>query len=204
MKIILADDHPLFREGLKSMLETVPGFRVIRQVDTAADLKNVVSEQQPDLVIMDYRMPGGGALETFQFIKKRFTEIKIILLTGIDVSSLFQQFVELDADGVLIKDASSDDLLASITGVVAGRKVIAPAIEKQLSNSDTQLTSREFQIMEQILQGHNNTVIAKNLSLSIRTVGNHRFNLMQKLGLKNSVELMHYAINNGLIGSEQS
>lgn len=186
------------------MLETVPGFRVIRQVDTAADLKNVVSEQQPDLVIMDYRMPGGGALETFQFIKKRFTEIKIILLTGIDVSSLFQQFVELDADGVLIKDASSDDLLASITGVVAGRKVIAPAIEKQLSNSDTQLTSREFQIMEQILQGHNNTVIAKNLSLSIRTVGNHRFNLMQKLGLKNSVELMHYAINNGLIGSEQS
>ncbi|MBL4671565.1 MAG: response regulator transcription factor [Arenicella sp.] len=204
MNIILVDDHPLFREGLKAMLETESSYAVIKQFDSTTTLRASVIELQPDMVILDYRMPGGGALESLQFIKSRFPDIKVILLTGVEVSSLFQQFFELNADGILIKDASTNEMLESIKSVAAGHRIIAPAVQQQLDNSDSQLTTREFQVMVLILQGLNNTAIAKALSLSIRTIGNHRFSLMQKLELKNSVELMHYAIKNGLIEINQS
>jgi len=201
MRIILADDHQLFRDGLCAMLKLQPRYDVIDAVGSANELLQVLTHTQVDLVLLDYRMPGGGALSALSHIKSHYPGTKVAMLTGVSVSSLFQQFLTLKADGILIKDISSREMLSSINMIETGVCVLSPTVEEQLSGTNPQLTKREFEVLELIVEGLNNSKIAKQMNLSIKTVGNHRFNLMQKLELKNSVELMHYALDNGLIGN---
>lgn len=199
MRIVLADDHRLFREGLCATLETVETYTVVEQVGTADALLETLKTTECDLVFLDYRMPGGGSLRALGTIKTDFLNTKVIVLSGADVSPLYQSFVDLNADGVLIKDISSTDLLESVSRVISGEQVIAAQISEFINNNQSELTLREFQVMELVVAGSNNTQIAKELGLSNKTIANHRYNLMQKLELKNSVELMHYAFNIGLI-----
>ena len=199
MKIILADDHVLFREGLKIALETVPHYEVVAEYENTADLRKGLQQDPPDLLIMDYRMPGGGSLATLKYLKQRYDELKIIMLTGINVSVIFQQFVDSKADGILIKDMTGLEMMQAVELVEKGETVIAPAVQEYLRSQKPQLSSREYQIMELVLEGLGNTDMAERLNISVKTVGNHRFNLMQKLNLKNSVELTRYAIQNGFI-----
>jgi DNA-binding NarL/FixJ family response regulator len=199
MRIILADDHRLFREGLCATLETVKTYSVVAQLGTADGLLNELSTTECDLVFLDYHMPGGGALKALSSIKSNFSKTKVIVLSGADVSSLYQSFIDLKANGVLIKDISSIELLNSVTRVIDGEQVIAKEIVEFIKANQSEITLREFQVMELIVSGLNNTQIAKQLNLSNKTIANHRYNLMQKLGLKNSIELMHHALKIGLI-----
>ncbi len=199
MKIMLADDHTLFREGLRTAIETVPHYRVIGEYENVEDLRKELQQQLPDLLIMDYRMPGGGTLATLTYLKQRYESLKIIVLTGISVSPVFQQFIDSKADGILIKDMTGVQLMQAIEAVERGERVIAPAVNDYLNSEQAQLSSREYQVMELVLEGLNNDEIAERLNISIKTVSNHRFNLLQKLNLKNSVELTRYAIQNGFI-----
>ncbi len=199
MKISLADDHALFREGLRIALDTVPRYTVISEFDNVEDLRQGLQQQLPDLLIMDYRMPGGGSLATLKYVKKRYESLKVIMLTGVNVSSVFQQFLEYKADGILIKDMNGAQMMKAVAAVESGEQVIAPAVEEYLRGEQPQLSSREYQVMELVLEGLSNAEMADRLNISIKTVGNHRFNLLQKLNLKNSVELTRYAIKNGFI-----
>ena len=199
MKIILADDHVLFREGLRIALETVPHYQVIAEYGNTKDLRKGLPQDLPDMLIMDYRMPGGGSLATLKYLKQRYETLKIIMLTGINVSVIFQQFVDSKADGILIKDMTGIDMMKAVELVEQGETVIAPAVQECLRSQAPQLSSREYQIMELVLEGLGNTDMAERLNISVKTVGNHRFNLMQKLNLKNSVELTRYALQNGFI-----
>jgi DNA-binding NarL/FixJ family response regulator len=199
MKIILADDHTLFREGLKIALETVPRYQVIGEFENVEGLRNGLQKQLPDLLIMDYRMPGGGSLAMLKYVKQRYQSLKVIMLTGINVGPVFQQFLESKADGILIKDMTGIQMMGAVESVERGEQVIAPAVEEYLHSEQPQLSSREYQVMELVLEGLNNTEMADRLNISVKTIGNHRFNLLQKLGLKNSVELTRYALQNGFI-----
>jgi DNA-binding NarL/FixJ family response regulator len=199
MKIILADDHAMFREGLRVALETVPRYEVIGEYENTEDLRKGLQHQRADLLIMDYRMPGGGSLATLKYLKQRYDSLKIIMLTGINVSAVFQQFIESKADGILIKDMTGLQMMNAVEKVEGGEQVIAPAVTEYLRSERPQLSSREYQIMELVLEGLGNIEMADRLNISVKTVGNHRFNLLQKLNLKNSVELTRYAIQNGFI-----
>lgn len=199
MRIILADDHKLFRDALRVVLETVPGYEVVAEVGNAPDLKEAVARLQPDLVIQDYRMPGGGTVAVLEYIKQRYPEIKVIMLTGVDSGALFQQLLDSNADGVLLKEVSAEETLASIKKVMSGKRALSPSVSERALPGRPDLTTREFQIMELVVEGLNSTEISARLNLSAKTVENHRYSLMKKLGLKNTVELVHYVRQHGLL-----
>ena len=199
MRIILADDHRLFRESLRVVLETIADYEVVAEVGNAPDLKESVSRLQPDLVIQDYRMPGGGTVAVLEYIKRRYPEIKVIMLTGVDSGALFQQLLDSHADGVLLKEMSAEETLAAIKKVMTGKRVLSPSIRERVLPDVPELTTREFQIMELVVEGLNSTEISTRLNLSPKTVENHRYSLMKKLELKNTVELVHYVRRHGLL-----
>jgi DNA-binding NarL/FixJ family response regulator len=199
MRIILADDHKLFREGLRVVLETVPNYEVVAEVGNAPDLKASVSQLHPDLVIQDYRMPGGGTAAELEHVKLRYPDIKVIVLTGVDSGALFQQLLESRADGVLLKEISAEETLKAIKKVMRGERVLSPAVRERAHPGKPELTGREFQIMELVVEGLNSTEISQRLNLSPKTVENHRYSLMKKLGLRNTVELVNYVRNHGLL-----
>ncbi len=201
IRIILADDHQLFREGIRVLLESVNEYQVISEADNAEDLKTQVVELQPDLVIQDYRMPGGGTISTLEYIKKRYPKIKVIALTGVHSGSLFQQLLDSHADGVLLKEISAQELLTAVRNVLRGEKVFSSTVREQVFAGKPDLSPREFQVLDLVVEGLNNNEISERLNLSPKTIENHRYNLMNKLGVRNAVELMHYVRKNGLLDS---
>lgn len=199
MRIILADDHQLFRDGLRIMLESVPDYQIVAEVGEATELKEHVSRLQPDLVILDYRMPGGGTVTVLEYIKQRFPNIKVIVLTGVNSSTLFQQLMDSHADGVLLKEISAEEMLAAVRKVIAGRKAFSPTVQNTVLSTGSELTAREFQVMDLVVEGLNSQEIAERLNLSPKTVENHRYSLMKKLELRNTVDLIHYVRKHGLL-----
>ncbi|MEH6344871.1 MAG: response regulator transcription factor [Bermanella sp.] len=198
INIILADDHQLFREGIKTLLEAVAGYTVVAEVDNAISLKETIKTVSADLVLLDYRMPGGGALTTLTEIKKKFPKTKVIALTGVDSSSLFKQLINSSADGVLHKEISADELLQAVSDVLKGKKAYSARVKEQAIDQKPILSNREYQVLDLVVEGLNNNEIGERLNLSAKTIENHRYNLMNKLEVRNVVELMHYARKNGL------
>ncbi|AWL10848.1 Chemotaxis response regulator protein-glutamate methylesterase [Saliniradius amylolyticus] len=199
MRIVIADDHQLFREGLKLILSSEPKWSVVAEVASAEELLKTVKAEQPDLVMLDYRMPGGGALSALEYIKKRYSNIKVIMLTGVQSRALFRQMTSCHADGVLLKEMSAGDMLKAVHTVLTGKKVYSPAVTDELGSLPPDLTAREFQVLDLVLAGLNSQTIAERLNLASKTVENHRYSLMQKLNVKNTVELMRYANQHGLL-----
>ena len=184
MKIILADDHILFRDGLKIMLETIPDYSVVAEVENASSLIDAVKKHSVDLVILDYNMPGGGSISALEHIKKRYETTKVISLTGVHSGQLFKQMFDAGADGIFMKEMSAKEMVRSIQKVLNGEKVFSDTVKEYMSDNTPKLTNREFQIMDLIVSGLSTNEIADKLSLSAKTVENHRYNLMQKLELK--------------------
>jgi DNA-binding NarL/FixJ family response regulator len=200
IEIILADDHQLFRDGIKTLLESVNDYRVVAEVNTAQALKETLTHTSANLVLLDYRMPGGGALTTLKYIKKRYPDTQVIALTGVQSTSLFKQLMDSDADGVLLKEISAQELLQAVAKVMSGEKVYSKSVQEEVRGHKSDLSNREFQVLDLVVEGLSNNEISERLSLSAKTVENHRYNLMNKLGVRNAVELMHYARRNGLLG----
>lgn len=201
MNIIIADDHILFRDGLKMMLEFESNFQVVAEVENAEQLLNAVKQHSVELIILDYNMPGGGSISALEYIKKRYPETKVIALTGVNSASLFKQMFAANADGIFMKEMSAQDMILSIKKVLAGEQVFSTKVKEALDFNQPKLTSREFQVMDLIVAGYSTNEIAVKLSVSAKTIENHRYNLMQKLELKNSVELTRYAQKQGLLSN---
>lgn len=196
MRIIIADDHTIFRDGLKLLLGCCPGYQVVAESGEAASLQALVQAHRPDLVIMDYNMPGGDSGAVLAYLKQRHPQLKVVVLTAERGGALLQHLEAVGADGILLKEGSGEAMLAAIQRVAAGEKVVPPAVREridQLSQPDLQLTAREFQVLHLICEGWPNAAIAERFSLSPRTVDKHRENLQRKLGVSNVVQLINKA-----------
>lgn len=201
MNIVVADDHQLFREGLRLILSIDPQWQVVTEVDNANDLITAVQTHTPDLVMLDYHMPGGGALSALSYIKQRYPKMLVICLTGVNSAVLFRQLLICGANAVLLKEISAEDLLSAIRKVANGQQVLSDKVKQVLDNDIEKLTSREFQIMDLVVAGLTTSEISERLNLSSRTIENHRYSMMKKLDLKNTAELIQFAIQNGLLNS---
>lgn len=203
MRIILADDHQLIRDGLRKILEAVPEYEVIAEVGDTDTLIEAVEGIYTDLVFLDYHMPGGGAIPALQTIKKKFPGIKVIFLTGSGSGSLLNQLLQTAADGILLKGISGDYLLDAVERILKGEKVLSPSIKERAENDPLSLTPREFHVLDLIVAGLANGQIASRLGVATKTVENHRFNLMHKLDVRNVAELVRFAHIKGLVNSQQ-
>lgn len=209
--ILLADDHSILREGLRALLSNTSDLEIIGEAEDGKDTIEKARQLQPQLVLMDLSMPHINGTEAIRVIKQRSPEIKIIVLTVHKSEEYVRATLDAGADGYVLKDDTSNDLLTSIKNVRKGKIYLSPGICDKVINgylnhpdkvhsvcSWNQLTLREREVLKLIAEGNKNREIAGCLSVSIKTVEKHRSNLMKKLDLHGVSKLTAYAIENGL------
>jgi DNA-binding NarL/FixJ family response regulator len=204
--IMLADDHVMFRKGVKRIIEETPTMKVVGEANDGLELLRLLKAQEPKLVILDIAMPHLRGLEATREIKKLYPQVKVILLTMHRSKEFIQQALEAGAEGFLLKEDADFDLLRAIEAVREGKKFISPLLATEMAElamrdkpADTDpLTSREKTIVKLLTEGKTPKEIADVLYISVFTVRRHRDNIMRKLNLKRLADLIRYALSRGI------
>ena len=213
IRIILADDHTLMREGLRAILESETGLEIIGQAEDGHAAVEMAEKLQPDIVIMDIAMPGLNGLEATRLIHARVPETRVIILSMHENAEYVLQALKAGVHGYLLKQGIKSELVLAIHSAYRGEKFLTSRISSSvidgfLSQAKTlesqtpleSLTSREREILQLIAEGYSSQDIARRLTISAKTVDRHRANLMEKLDIHNIAGLVHFAIQNGLAG----
>lgn len=208
IKIIIADDHPIFVNGIKSLLQEVADFEIAADAQNGEDLIRKVELYKPDIVLTDIQMPIIDGIEATKEICRRFHHVKVVALTSFSESIYIKKMLAAGASGYILKTTEKEDLTSAIKKVVAGEKYFSVEVVNQLMNSYNDrtissnpidsLTKREKEILVLIAQGLTDKEIADTVFLSPLTIITHRKNILSKLGLKNKVEITRFAIENNL------
>ena len=209
IQILIADDHGVLRAGLRTLLNAEPDLEVIAEASEGNDVLRLASELRPDIVLLDISMPGPGGIEVTRRLKEALPELRVLILTAHEDESLLREAVQAGAAGYIIKRAVESELINAIHSVWRGDLYVHPAMTRALLKETSlfpaipepsveSLTPREIEVLRLIAKGYTNGQIAKELSLSVRTVESHRANLMGKLELRSRVELVRYAMEHGL------
>ena len=212
IRVLIADDHTMFRAGLRALLATEQDIEVIGE---AADGEEAVAKSRklvPDVVVMDILMPGMNGMEATSRLAAECPATKVLVLSMYDDDEHVQQLLAAGAAGFVLKQATTDELVRAIREVVAGGLPLSPSIAakvvrdyarrvrgEQETSATGALTAREREVLILVAQGQTNQTIAEQLGLSRKTVDVHRTNLMRKLGLHDVTELVKYALRTGLI-----
>jgi len=208
IRLLLIDDHPLVRDGLRLRLETVPRLRVVGEAGNAAaalaflascHAEDPQGDTLPHLVLMDLNMPGVGGLELTAQLHERYPQIAVLVLSMHDNPEYMVQAVKAGARGYLLKDEPAEEIITAISAVMEGRSYFSAAAAVRLSSASapaTLLTQRERDVLRHIASGQANKQIAQALGLSVRTVETHRLNIKRKLGIDGQAELIKYAVEN--------
>ena len=201
--IVLADDHVLFRQGVKKIIEEVDGLRVVGEANDGLELLELLKKTSPDLVILDISMPNLRGLEAAREIKTLYPQVKILLLTMHKKKDFLQEGVETDVDGFLVKEDADVELLQAVEAIRRGQKFFSPLLSEKLadlvrlSGRGDPLTRREKEIVKLLAEGKNSKEIASLLYISVYTVRRHRDNIMRKLDFKGLADLVRYALEQG-------
>ncbi len=205
--IILADDHSLFRQGVKKILEEMPGVQVVGEANDGLELLELLKKRDPALVILDISMPNLRGLEAAREIKGLYPQIKVLLLTMHKKKDFLQQGLEAGVDGFLVKEDADTDLLQAIQAIRRGGKFYSPLLSTRMADLASQkgkadpLTKREKEVAKLLAEGKSGKEIANLLYISIYTVRRHRDNIMRKLDLKGLADLVRYAMEKGYTSS---
>ena len=212
IRVFLADDHQVFREGIRLLLEKVPDMEMIGEADDGEEAVTKVSQLMPDVVLMDITMPKLNGLEATRQIKQKHPSIKVLILTMHETDQYLSAMLEVGVSGYLVKTTTSRELISAIKAVHQGDVYLYPSIARMLVGDYLQrvksgeektsydgLTPREREILRYIAEGRQNRESAQLLFISLRTVQAHRSNLMEKLGAHDRTQLVKYAIRKGII-----
>ncbi len=211
IKVLLADDHQVLREGIRMLLTRAPDIEIVGEASNGEEAVAKVKELHPNVVLMDITMPGMNGLEATGQIKQFAPDTRVLILTVHETDQYLSQMLEVGAAGYLVKTAGTSELLSAIRAVYQGNAYLYPSIANMLirdylKNSGVRqenlpggLTAREMEILKYISEDLKNKDIASKLGISVRTVQAHRTSLMQKLGAHDRTQLVKYAIREGLI-----
>ncbi len=212
IKCLLVDDHTLFRQGVRRLLETENDFEVVGEAADGGEAVEKAREMRPDIVLMDIGMPGLSSFESARQIKKNRMETKILFLTMYEDEDYLVQCLEVGASGYVLKDTPAPQLLTAVKDVYKGGKYLSSQVLGKLVEDfrsrvrDTRmrpristLTPREREILKLLAEGNSVKEIAVILGLSVKTVEAHKFNLMRKLDIHNKAQLVTYAIQKKII-----
>ena len=205
--VVLADDHVMFRQGIKKILEEIGGLEIVGEANDGLELLSLVKNLTPDMVILDISMPNIRGIEATREIKTINPGMKVLILTMHKSKEYLYHSISAGAEGYLLKEDADTELFSAIKKVQEGGVYISPILSEELTDNFFQmcrggfkeltpgeLTSREREVIKLIAEGKTNKEIANLLFISTRTVENHRANIMKKLNLKNTSELVKYAI----------
>lgn len=208
-RIVLVDDHSLFRNGLRGLLERCAGCRVTAEAASGEEFLSMLDGLDADVVFMDFSMPGLDGAQTTERALARRPDLRIITLSMFGEESYYSRMVEAGARGFLLKDSDIGDVIEAIDAVMAGGSYFSPQLLSSLTGRmrtrehedapDEQLSSREREILVAVCRGLSNQEIADELFISKRTVDKHRANILEKTGCKNTASLVVYAIRNGIV-----
>lgn len=208
IRILLADDHQMFREGVRGLLEARADMSVVAEAGTGEEALARSSEHRPDVVILDVSMPGRGGLETVAELKKRNPRVRILMLTVHPEDRFAVRCLKGGADGYMTKDNATDELITAIRKLHSGGKYVSPSLAENLVMSldrdfgaapHETLSDREFQVMRMLASAQTVSEIADELCLSVKTISTYRSRILEKLGLRNNAEIMQFAIEQNLV-----
>ena len=195
--IMLVDDHPLVRDGLRARLEAQPHLRVVAEASAADEALAQARLQRIDLVLMDINMRGVSGIDATARFRQHYPHIAVLILSMHDKLEYVTQAMQAGARGYVLKDAPGKDIVLAIDTVMAGGIYYSAALARQLARplvQDNQLTLREQQVLRHLAEGESNKQIARALDLSVRTVETHRLNIKRKLGIEGQAELIKFAV----------
>lgn len=207
MRIVIADDHGIVRSGIKLLLETRPDLEVVGEAADGISARDLVVRERPDLAILDVKMPGLTGLQATREIKAQAPDVAVLILSMHDDDRYLFEALKAGASGYVLKSQADSDLLDAIRSVQRGEPFLSPGAQQTLirdliergAPSESDLTPREEEIVKLVAEANTTREIAELLHLSEKTVENHRANAMKKLGMRDRVELVRYAIRQGLI-----
>jgi two-component system, NarL family, response regulator NreC len=212
IRCILVDDHTLFRDGLRRVLENEPDIQVVGEAGNASEAVARVRELKPDVVLIDIGMPGMSSFEAARVITREFPGTRLIFLTMYEDEEYLIQCLDVGASGYILKDAPGPKLITAVREVSQGRKYLSPQVLGKLVDDlraraqgpqivarSSTLTPREREVVKLIAEGNSVKEIASLLGLSVKTIEAHKFNLMRKLNIHNKAQLVTYAIQKKIV-----
>jgi NarL family two-component system response regulator LiaR len=208
IRVLIADDHPIVREGLEVVLASEPDMELVAQATNGEEAVRLAQETQPDVIIMDLKMPVKDGLTAIREINQADLDTQILVLTSFPDDDQVFAAIKMGAIGFLLKDSAPEDLLEAIRTVHRGESALHPTIAIKLIEeikrpsalppSTEPLTPRELEVLRHLARGSTNREIALDLSISVRTVSNHVRNILDKLHLANRTQAALYAVEQGL------
>ncbi|MDH3644624.1 MAG: UvrY/SirA/GacA family response regulator transcription factor [Gammaproteobacteria bacterium] len=211
IRVLLVDDHKLFRMGLHRMLHDSKGIRVVAEADSGEEAVRIAREERPNIVLMDICMPGIGGLEATRRIARMELDVRVIAVTACDDNPFPMQVLRAGAAGCLSKGVGSDELLTAIRRVFLGKRYLSSDIAQDLAVSAfdeghespfEQLSNREMQIMMMVVNCHKVNDISCDLHLSPKTVNSYRYRIFEKLNVSSDVELVLMAVRHGMVSPQ--
>ncbi|GBC99646.1 Oxygen regulatory protein NreC [bacterium HR17] len=207
IRVLIADDHAILRDGLKALLAAETDMEVVGEAATGKEALRLVRELKPHVVLMDISMPDMTGLEATEVIKKSYPEVKVIALTVHEHETYLRRMLQVGADGYVVKRAAADELVRAIRAVMRGGVYLQPelaqtVVKKRTEQSMPKLSEREWQVLRLLAMGYTNQQIAQRLFLSVKTVETYRSRIADKLGLKTRAELVKFALQHNLLAEE--
>lgn len=207
IRVLIADDHAVVRHGLKQIMTTHPHISIVAEAESGDEALQHVRAALPDVVVLDITMEHGNGIETLKQLRVEFPELPVLILSMHPEREYGLRSIRAGAWGYLTKSSAPDELVAAVERLAARRKYISPELAEQLAGDygsataapHERLSPREFQVFQMLVAGRSVTEIANELALSVKTVSTHRSRLLEKLGVRNTAELMRYAAAQNLL-----
>ncbi|MFF3410895.1 response regulator [Streptomyces sp. NPDC002742] len=208
ISLLIVDDHPVVRDGLRGMFESGPGFTVVGEAVNGIEAVERAAALDPDVILMDLRMPGGGGVDAIAELTRRRARARVLVLTTYDTDSDTLPAIEAGATGYLLKDAPRDELFTAVRAAAEGRTVLSPAVASRLVSAvrdsgapgNEPLSAREREVLALVAKGTSNREIARELFISEATVKTHLTHLYAKLGVKDRAAAVATAYERGILG----
>ena len=205
--IVVADDHGIVRSGVRMLLDGQEGMQVVAEAEDGVDAVQAVLKHRPDAVVLDVSMPRMTGIQATHEIKQHLPDVAVVLLSMHDDQRYFYEALKAGAAGYVLKRSADMQLVNAIRAAVRGEPFMSPVAEEELlrnwldegASAASELTPRELEIVKLIAEAHTNKQIAQILNVAEKTVESHRGNVLAKLGMRDRVELVRYAIRRGLI-----